>query len=65
MQQAVLRLEANWEYISSSVEVWYVLVNSFCSMNTVYWDSVDGIRSVSIAVNQERRRIFCADPVRE
>ena len=28
MQQAVLRLEASWEYVGSSVEVWYS-VNSF------------------------------------
>ena len=30
VQQTVLRLEASWEYISSSVDVWYVLVDSFC-----------------------------------
>jgi hypothetical protein len=30
VQHTVLRLEAAWEYIGPGVEVWYVLVDSFC-----------------------------------
>jgi len=36
VQHAALRLEANWEYVSPSVEVWYVLSTLFASLIKIY-----------------------------